>query len=133
MADDNTVEISFTASTEDALDGIAQIRQGLAGLTASVSGMNSSVGRLGDGISAALSAGQLSGCAKAFGDMAAAAQQSALQVRQIGTETSFCSRSSPGRKSCSMPKSASIRSPRIKNTPFSKRKRKRNMKPSARS
>lgn len=87
MADDNTVEISFTASTEDALDGIAQIRQGLAGLTASVSGMNSSVGRLGDEISAALSAGQLSGCAKAFGDMAAAAQQSALQVRQIGTET----------------------------------------------
>ena len=40
MADDNSVEIRFSAATDDALAGIEQIRDALAGLTAPVRDVN---------------------------------------------------------------------------------------------
>jgi uncharacterized protein YnzC (UPF0291/DUF896 family) len=86
MADDNDVEIHFGASTDDALAGIAQVRDSLAGLTAPVAGLGSSLGRLSEAFGAALPADKLSECAKAFADMGTAAQRSAAQVKAIGTE-----------------------------------------------
>jgi hypothetical protein len=70
----------------DALSGIAQIRDSLAGLTAQVSGLNGNLERLGDAIGTALPTGQLSQSVKAFSDMGTAAQRSAMQVREIGNE-----------------------------------------------
>jgi hypothetical protein len=86
MTDDNTVEINFSASTDDVLAGVAQIRASLGDLAAQVSGLNSNTSRLGEAIGAALPVSQLSQCAKAFGEMGSAAARSAAQVKAIGGE-----------------------------------------------
>ena len=86
MADDNKVEISFTASTDDAIDGIAQVRDALNGLTAPVRGLDGSLGRLGAAFGGALPADMLSQVVKDFGELGTEAARSALQVREIGAE-----------------------------------------------
>ena len=86
MADDNDVEIRFGAATDDALAGIAQIRAALAGLAEPVSGLDGSLGRLGDAFGAALPVDKLSQVVKTFGDLGNAAERSALQVKEIGSE-----------------------------------------------
>jgi len=86
MADDNTVEISFSASTDDVLEGVAQIRASLGDLAAQVSGLNNNTSRLGEAIGAALPVSQLSQCAKAFGEIGSAAARSAAQIKAIGGE-----------------------------------------------
>jgi hypothetical protein len=86
MADDNTVAISFTASTDDALDGIAQIRGALAGLAAPISGLESAIDRMGDMFGAALPLSQINDVAKAVSSIGAAAQFAASQTQNAGAQ-----------------------------------------------
>jgi hypothetical protein len=86
MADDNTVAISFTASTDDALDGIAQIRGALAGLAAPISGLESAIDRMGDMFGAALPLSQIHDVAKAVSSIGAAAQFAASQTQNAGAQ-----------------------------------------------
>lgn len=86
MADDNDVQISFSASVDDALDGINQIRASFGQLSQQIGGLSTSADRLGDAFGAALPAAQLTQCVKAFGDMGSAAQGSAAQIKAIGGE-----------------------------------------------
>ncbi len=66
MADDNMVEIRFGASTDDALAGIAQVRDALAGLTAPVQESQSSLGPLERRVRRGGAGRQLSEAIKAF-------------------------------------------------------------------
>ncbi len=86
MADDNEVVISFGAETDDALAGIAQVRDALSGLTAPVRGLGGSLGQLRTAFGAALPAGQLSQLVKDFGDLGTQAANSAAQVKEVGAE-----------------------------------------------
>jgi len=86
MADDNSVEINFSASTDDALAGITQIREALAGLTTPVSGLRSSLQKMGETFGAALPVGQVSQCVTAVGDIGTAAARATAQLRGIGGE-----------------------------------------------
>jgi len=86
MADDNEVEIRFGASTDDALAGIAQIRDALSGLTAPVSGLSGTLDRMGDTFGAALPLDQINQCAKGLGSVGAAAQSAAGGVQGIGAQ-----------------------------------------------
>lgn len=71
MADDNNVEISFGASTDGALAGIAEIQAALNGLTALVSSISGNLDRLSATVTKAFPTGQISQCAK--------------EIRSIGT------------------------------------------------
>ena len=86
MADDNAVVINFSASTDDALDGIAQIRDGLLALTAPVSGLGTSLDRLGDTFGGALPIDKISQCASGLGDVSAAAKSAAIQTKAISDQ-----------------------------------------------
>ena len=86
MADDNVVQISFGASTDDALDGIAQVREGLANLAAPVGGLAGNLDRLGQTFGTALPLDLIKQCAKGFGDVGTAAQGAAGQVQGIGAQ-----------------------------------------------
>ena len=86
MADDNQVEISFTASADEAIDGIAQVRDALNGLTAPVRNLDGSLGRLSAAFGGALPADMLSQVVKDFGELGTEAARSALQVREVGAE-----------------------------------------------
>ena len=66
MADDNVVEIRFGASTDDALDGIAQVRDALAGLNAPVQNLQGVLGRLNAAFGSAVPADMLSEAIEAF-------------------------------------------------------------------
>jgi len=84
MADDSTVEISFRASTDDVLSGIAQVKDGLNELAAQVSSISGSLGRLGETFGAALQPELINQSAKAFGTMGTAAQGAASQTKAVG-------------------------------------------------
>jgi hypothetical protein len=86
MADDNSVEIRFGASTDDALDGIERVRDALAGLTEPVRGLDGSLGRLGTAFDAALPTDKLSQLVKDFGDLGQQAERSAVQMKEISGE-----------------------------------------------
>ena len=86
MADDNRVEIQFTASAGDALSGIDQIQDALTGLTAPVTALGGKLGELGDAFGAALPASQIAECATGFSKIGAAAQTAAGQVQSVGTQ-----------------------------------------------
>jgi hypothetical protein len=86
MADDNTVEIQFSASADDALTGIEQVRSALMGLTEPVRGLDSSLGQLNTAFTAALPTGQLAQAVKSFSDLSEQARQSATQIRDINGE-----------------------------------------------
>ena len=86
MADDNQVEICFSASTDDALDGIAQIRDGLKGLGAPVDRLKGILGQLRAAFAAATPADMLSGAVQAFGELGNKAASTALRMRDIGAE-----------------------------------------------
>src|SRR5271165_5246966 len=88
MADDNSVEIKFGASTDEALDGLGQIREALAGLTAPVDSLKGSVEKMGATFGTALPVSQIAQCAAAVGDVGSAAARAAVQVRGIGAEVS---------------------------------------------
>ena len=86
MADENAVEIRFSAATDDALAGIAQVREALSGLTTPVRGLDANMARLSAAFGTALPADTLTQIAKDFGDIGSEAQRSALQVKDIAAE-----------------------------------------------
>jgi hypothetical protein len=86
MADDNTVAISFSASTDDALAGIAQIRNALLALTTPVTGLGSSLDRMGDTFGAALPTDKIAQCVSGLGDVGATAKAAAVQAKAIGDQ-----------------------------------------------
>jgi hypothetical protein len=86
MADDNAVEIRFSATTDDALAGIAQVRDALGTLTAPVRGLDGSLGRLNAAFAGALPANAVAQLVKDFGELGSEAARSALQIKEIGGE-----------------------------------------------
>ena len=84
MADDNVVEIRFGASTDDALDGIAQVRDSLMGLTEPLNLLGGNLDRLGDAYGKALPTDKLDQCSKSFSSVGAAAKDAAAQVQTVG-------------------------------------------------
>jgi hypothetical protein len=86
MAEDNTVEISFSASTDDALAGVDQIREALAGLAGPVRTLDGSLGRLSAAFGSALPTDALTRAVADFAALGTEAQRSAVQVREIGGE-----------------------------------------------
>ena len=86
MADDNRVEIQFGAATDDALDGIAQVRDALAGLATPVRGLQGMLGGLNAAFGAALPADMLSQAITAFSDLGNQAARTALQVKDISVD-----------------------------------------------
>jgi hypothetical protein len=98
MADDNSVEIQFSASTDGALAGIAQVRDALLALTAPISGLGTNLDRLGDTFGGALPIDKINQCAKSLGDVGAAARAAALQAKAIGDEIKVLQESAAERK-----------------------------------
>ena len=86
MADDNNVEIRFSASTDEAVAGIAQVRDALTRLADPVRGLDGSLGQLGAAFVAALPGDKLSQAAQSFADLARQADLSAAQVKEIAGE-----------------------------------------------
>ncbi len=81
MADDNQVEIRFSAATDDALAGIEQVCDALTGLTAPVRGVDASIGRLNAAFGAMAPADTLSQLAKSFGDIGSQAANGAMEIK----------------------------------------------------
>jgi hypothetical protein len=79
MAEDNSVIIKFGASTDEAIDGVKQVRAALSGLKADFS-------RLGESLSAALPVDQINQVTKAVGDIGAAARNAAGGVYSVATQ-----------------------------------------------
>jgi hypothetical protein len=86
MADDNSVDIRFSASTDDALAGIGEVRAALAGLTEPVRGLDGTLAQMGVTFGTALPADKIEEAAQAFGKLAQQAQVGAAQVREITGE-----------------------------------------------
>lgn len=86
MADDSTVEIRFSAAADEALAGIAQVRDALTRLTEPVRGLDGSLGQMSTTFAAALPTDRLAQAVKAFGELGRQADQSAAQIRQVGGE-----------------------------------------------
>lgn len=84
MPEETSVQINFGASTDEAIAGIAQIREALSGLTAPVAGVSGNLDRLGESFGAALPLDLLSESAKSLGNVGAAAQGAAQGVQGIG-------------------------------------------------
>ena len=86
MADDNTVEIRFGAATDDALAGIAEVREALEGLTTPVRGLQNNLGGLNAAFAAALPADMLTQAVNAFSDLGNQTARTALQIKDINAE-----------------------------------------------
>ncbi len=131
MVDDNNVVISFSASTDDALDGIADIREGLAGLTAPVSGLSGSLGRLGDTFTASLPLDLLAQCANGLGSIGSAAQGAAGQVQGIGAQLRIMQIGLAEQKTLLGAEVSQFKITQDQKFALSRRRRKRNMPPSS--
>ncbi len=90
MADDNSVEITFAASTDEALAGIVEIRDALAGLTAPVAGLGGSLGRMGETFGAALPVDKLDQCKKGFSELGTATERAGGNSGKSGPRSDFC-------------------------------------------
>ena len=86
MADDNSVDIRFTASTDEALGGIAELRARLSGLGEPVKDLQGVLGQLKAAFNAATPEAMLTGAQQAFGELSNKAAGAALQIRDIGGE-----------------------------------------------
>jgi len=86
MADDNTVEISFSASTDDALAGIEQVRAALSGLTAPVRGIDDNLTQLNVAFGSALPTAALSQAVKDFGELGSQATRSVAPLKDVNAE-----------------------------------------------
>jgi hypothetical protein len=86
MTDDSNIEIRFGASTDEALAGIAKVRDALSGLAAPIGSIGGSLDQLSEKFSGALSPSQIQQCAGAFADMGKAAEHSSTQVKNISNE-----------------------------------------------
>ncbi len=83
MADDNRVDITFAASTDDVLSGIGDVRDGLASLTAPVEALRGSLGGMAEAFGAALPADKIAQSASALSNVATAAKVVADNVKDI--------------------------------------------------
>ncbi len=86
MADDNTVEISFSALTDDALAGIEQVRAALSGLTAPVRGLDDNLTQLNVAFGSALPTAALSQAVKDFGELGSQATRSVAPLKDVNAE-----------------------------------------------
>jgi hypothetical protein len=86
MADDNSVEIRFGASIEDALAAIGEVRDALTRLAEPIRSLDGNLGEMGAAFGAALPADRLAQVVKAFGDLGQQAEQSAAQIKEISGE-----------------------------------------------
>lgn len=86
MADDNQVEIRFSASTDDALAGIARLQGSLVKLGAPITNLKGIFAQLRAAFTAATPAGMVAEAANAFGELGSKAASTALQMRNIGAE-----------------------------------------------
>jgi hypothetical protein len=89
MADDNAVEISFSAATDDALAAIEEVHDALGDLTAPVRGLDGTLGRLNAAFAAALPIDKLAQAARDFADLGSQAQSSAVKIKEINTAITF--------------------------------------------
>ncbi len=83
MADDKNVEISFGASTDGALAGIAEIQAAVTALIATITGMSGQLDRLRATFAAAFPTGQIDQCVKGFASMRAAAQDARTGIELL--------------------------------------------------
>lgn len=79
MAANDTVEIRFTASTDEVTDGVTEVRDVLADL-------GGSLGRLGSAFAGALPTDQINQCVKDLASVGAAAQSAAGGVQGLGAQ-----------------------------------------------
>jgi len=86
MADDNQVEIRFAAATDDALAGIAQVRDAVAQLAEPVRALDDRLEQMSSSFGAALPADRVSELAKAFADVAKQADDGVAPVKEIAGE-----------------------------------------------
>lgn len=128
MADDNVVEIRFGASTDDALDGIAQVRDALAGLNAPVQNLQSVLGRLNAAFGSAVPADMLSEAIEAFEGLGNQAARTVLQVKDIGAEIKLLQQGLAEQKTVLDAEASQFQITQIKSTPCSRRKPRGSMK-----
>ena len=83
MADDNRVDITFAAVTDDVLCGIGDVRDGLASLTAPVEALRGSLGGMAEAFGAALPADKIAQSASALSNVATAAKVVADNVKEL--------------------------------------------------
>ena len=86
MADDNRVEIQFGANPDEALAGIAQVKDSLLGLAAPIKDVGASFDRLGETIGAAFPVERIAESVRGVENFGAAAQRAASQTKAIGNE-----------------------------------------------
>jgi hypothetical protein len=86
MADQNEVQIRFTASTGDVTNGIAEVHDALGGLTRDVASVGGALAGLRNAFSAALPADKLDDARKAFDGLGDQTARAAGQIRDMGTE-----------------------------------------------
>jgi hypothetical protein len=86
MADDNSVEINFSAATDDALAGIEQVRAALSDLTAPVQSVNGNVTQLNATFRTAFQTNALSQAVKDFGALGSQAEASVSPLKELNTE-----------------------------------------------
>lgn len=86
MADDNSVQIKFSASTDDALAGISEIQAGLSALIGAIRGIESNLSQFKGAVTGAFPVTQINQCAKALDSVGAAAREarSGMALLHIG-------------------------------------------------
>jgi hypothetical protein len=86
MADDNRVEIQFGANPDEALAGIAQVKDSLLELAAPIRDVGASFDRLGEKFGTAFPVERIAESVRGVEDFGAAAQRAASQTKAIGNE-----------------------------------------------
>src|ERR1700739_4999499 len=86
MADDNEVQIRFTASTDPAEEGIANVHKALNGLTQSMNDVRGAAGGLRNAFTAALQTDKLADASKAMSSVGEQTGRAASQFKEMGNE-----------------------------------------------
>jgi hypothetical protein len=86
MADDNSVEIKFSASTDEAVTGIEQVHEYLSDLAEPLTGLTSSAEQLGKAFSAGLPLDLLANLKSGVDDAGAAVRNATSQAQGLGTQ-----------------------------------------------
>lgn len=84
MADDNEVQIRFTASTDPAEEGIANVRKALNGLTQSISEVSGAAAGLRNAFTAALPTDKLADASKAMSGVGEQTARTAGRIKEMG-------------------------------------------------
>jgi hypothetical protein len=84
MADDSEVQIRFTASTDAAEEGIANVHKALSGLTQSMSDVSGAAAGLRNAFTAALPTDKLADAGKALAGVGDQTARTAGQIKELG-------------------------------------------------